>query len=176
MKGKRGFTINNAFQKILDEFDCKPNKMWVDKGSEFYNRSMKSFAQNNNIEMYSTHNAAKSAVTERSIRTLKNKIYKYMTSISKNVYIDKVDDIVNKYKNTYCSTIKVKPVDINLSIYIYFNKENNKEGPKFKLGNHVRISKYRAIKYKEKGYVPNWSEEVFVIKNVKNTVSWTCYL
>ena len=78
----------------------------VDKGSEFYNRSVKSFLHNNNIEMYSTHNEGKSVVAERFIRTLKNRTYKYMTSISKNVYIDKLDYMVNKYKNTYHRTIK----------------------------------------------------------------------
>ena len=84
----------------------------MDKGSEFYNRSMKSFLQNNGIEMYSTHNEGKSVVGERFIRILKNKIYKYMNSISKNVYIDKLDDIVNKYNNTCHSTINMKPVDV----------------------------------------------------------------
>ena len=73
---------------------------------------MKSFLQNDDIEMYSTHNKGKSVVAERFIRTLKNKIYKYMTSVSKNVYIDKFDDIVNKYNNTYLSTIKIRPVDV----------------------------------------------------------------
>ena len=73
---------------------------------------MKSFLQNDDIEMYSTHNKGKSVVAERFIRTLKNKIYKYMTLVSKNVYIDKFDDIVNKYNNTYLSTIKIRPVDV----------------------------------------------------------------
>ena len=80
--------ITNAFQKILDESNCKPKKIWVDRGSEFYNRSMKSYLQNIDIEMYSTHNEGRFVVAERFIRTLKNKIYKYMTSISRNVYID----------------------------------------------------------------------------------------
>ena len=120
--------------------------------------------------MYSTNNEGKSVIAERFIRTLKNEIYKYMTSISKNVYIDKLDDVVNKYNKTY-KTIKMKPVDVKPSIYIDFNKENNKEGPKFKVGDHVRISKYKNIL--AKGYVPNWSEEVFVIKKVKTTLPWT---
>ena len=75
--------------------------------------------------MYSTNNEGKSVVAERFIRTLKNKIYKYMTSISKNVYIDKLDDIVNKYNNTYHSTIKMKPVDVKSSTYIDSSKEIN---------------------------------------------------
>ena len=102
---------------------------------------------------------------------LKTKTSQYMTSISKNVYIDKLDDIVNEYNNTYHRTIKMKPVDVKDNTYIDFKKEVNDRDPKFKVGDHVRISKYRNIF--AKGYTPNWSEEVFVIKKVKNTVPWT---
>ena len=91
-----------------------------------------------------------------------------MFSITKNVFIDKLDDIVNKYNNTYHRTIKMKDVDVNPSIHIGFDKENDKEGPKFKIGAHVRISKYKNIF--AKSYVPNSIEKVFVIKKVKNTV------
>ena len=118
--------------------------------------------------MYSTHNEGKSVVAERFIRTLKNKIYKYMTSVSKNVYIDKLDDIVNKYNNTYHSTIKMKPVDVKSNTYIDSSKEINNKNPKFKIGDIFRISKYKNIF--AKGYTPNWSEEIFLIKKVKNTV------
>ena len=110
-------------------------------------------------------------VAERFIRTLKIKIYKYMTSISKNMYIDELDDIVNEYNNTYHKTIKVKPVEVKDNTYIDFKKEVNDKDPKFKVGDHVRISKYKNIF--AKGYTPNWSEEVFVITKVKNTVPWT---
>ena len=171
LKDKKGITITNAFQKILKESNRKPNKIWVDKGSEFYNNSFKKWLKDNDIEMYSTNNEGKSVIAERFIRTLKNKIYKYMTSISKNVYIDKLDDIVNKYNNTYHRTIKMKPVDVKLSTYIDSSKEINDKDPKFKIGDIVRISKYKIIF--TKGCVPNWSEEVFLIKKVKNTVSWT---
>ena len=88
LKGKKVITINNAFHKILDKSNRKPNKIWVDKGREFYNKSMKSWLQDNNLEMYSIYNEGKSAVAERFIRTLKNKIYKYMTLMSKNMHID----------------------------------------------------------------------------------------
>ena len=121
--------------------------------------------------MYSIHNEGKSVAAERFIRTLKTKIYKYMTSVSKNVYIDKLDDIVNEYNNTYHRTIKMKPVDVKDNTYIDFKKDVNDKDPKFKVGDHVRISKYKNIFAKE--YTPNWSEEVFVIKKVKNTVPWT---
>ena len=121
--------------------------------------------------MYSTHNEGKSVIAERFIRTLKNKIYKYMTSISKNVIIDKLGDMVNKYNNTYHSTIKMKPVDVKSNTYIESSKEINNKNPKFKIGDTVRISKYKNIIAKY--YTPNWSDEVFVIKKVKSTVPWT---
>ena len=94
-----------------------------------------------------------------------------MTWISKNMYIDKLDDIVNKYNNTYRSTINMKFVDVNSSTYIDFDKENNKEYPKFKIGNDVRIWNYKT--FFANAHVSNWSEDVFVIKNVKNTVPRT---
>ena len=112
--------------------------------------------------MYSIYNEGKSVVAERFIRTLKNKIYKCMTSVSKNVYIDKLDDIVNEYNNTYHRTIKVKPIDVKDNTYINIDKEVNDKKLKFKVGDHVRKSKYQHIL--AKGYTPNWSEEIFVIK------------
>ena len=111
--------------------------------------------------MYSTHNEGKSVVAERFIRTLKNKIHKYMTSVSKDVYIDKLDD-VNEYNNTYHTTIKMNPIDVKYNTYITIDKEINNKDPKFKVGDHVRISTYKNIS--AKGYTANWSKEIFVIK------------
>ena len=88
---------------------------------------MRSWLEKNAIEMYSTHNEGKPVVTERLIRTLKNNIYKHMTSISKNVYINKLDDIVNKYNNTYYSTIKMEHLDVKSNTYINSSKEINDE-------------------------------------------------
>ena len=121
--------------------------------------------------MYSTHNEEKSVVAERFIRTIKNKTYKYMTSISTNAHIDRLDDIVDKYNNTKHRTIKMKPIDLKDNTYIDFDKEVNDNDSKFKVGDHVRISKYKNIF--AKGYAPNWSEQVFVIKEIKNKVPWT---
>ena len=143
----------------------------MDKGSEFYNNSFKKWLQDSDIVMYSSHIEGKSVVAKKFIRTLKNKIYKYTTSISKDVYIDKLDDIVNECNNTYHRTIKMKPIDVKDNTYINIGKEVNDKGPKFKVGDHVRISKYKNIF--AKGYTPNWSEEIFVIKEIKNTVLWT---
>ena len=100
---------------------------------------MKSWLAKSDIAMYSTHNEGESVVAERFIRTLKNKICKYMTSISKNVYIYELDGIVNKYCNTYHKTFKVKPVDVKQSTYINSSKEINDEDPKFKIGDIVKI-------------------------------------
>ena len=171
LKDKKGVSILKAFQSILKQSNRKPNKIWADKGSEFYNASFKKWLQDNDIVMYSTNNEGKSVVAERFIRTLKSKIYKYMTSVSKNVYIDKLDDIVNEYNNTYHIIIKTKPIDVKDNTYINTDKETNDKDRKFKVGDRVRISKYKNIF--AKGYTPNWSEEVFVIKKVKNTVPWT---
>ena len=151
--------------------DGKLNKIWVDKGSKFYNNSFKKWLRDNDIEIYSIHNEGKSVVAEIFIRTLKTKIYKYMTAMSKNVYIDELDDIVGEYNNTYHRTIKRKPVDVKDNTYIDFKKEVKDKDPKFKVDDHVRISKYKNIL--AKGYTPNWSEEVFVIKKVENIVPWT---
>ena len=137
LNDKKGVTIVNAFQKILVDSKRKPNKIWVDKGREFYNKSIKSWLEKSNIEMYSTDNEEKPVLAERFIRTLKTKTYKYITSVSKNVYIDKLDDIVDEYNNTYHGTIKMKPVDVKDNTYIHFGKEvNNKD---------LRISKYKNI-------------------------------
>ena len=123
LKDKKGVSIVDAFQKILDDSNRKPNKIWVDKGSEFYNSSFKKWLKDNDIEMYLIHNEEQSVVAERFIKTLKTKIYKYMTSISKNVYIDNLDDIVGEYNNAYHRTIKMKPVDVEDNTYINFKKE-----------------------------------------------------
>ena len=101
----------------MDDSNKKPNKIWVDHGSEFYNNKFKSFLKENDIEMYSTFNEGKSLVAERFIKTLKNKIYIHMTTIGKNVYIDDLDDIVKKYNNTVHSSIKMKPKDVKYVEY-----------------------------------------------------------
>ena len=171
LKDKKGVSIVTAFQSILKQSNRKPNEIWVDKGSEFYNASFKKWLQDNDIVMYSTHNEGKSVVAEKFIRTIKSKIYKYMTSISKNVYIDKLDDIVDEYNNTYHTAIKMKPINVKDNTYINTDEEINNKDPKLKVGDHVRISKYKSIF--AKSFTPNWSEEVFAIKKVKNTVQWT---
>ena len=148
LREKKGVSIVNRFQSILQKSKRKPSKIWVDHGSEFYNNAFKNFLKNNGIEMYSTHNEGKSVIAKRFIKTLKNKIYKHMTTVGKNVYFDVLDHIVDNYNNTYHSSIKMKPKDVP-----------------------VRISKFKNVF--AKGYTPNWSEEIFVVKKIKNAVPWT---
>ena len=154
LKNKKGESIVEGFKKMLDDSgnakdsNRKPNKIWVDHGSEFYNNKFKSFLKENDIEMYSTFNEGKSVVAERFIKTLKNKIYKHMTTIGKNVYFNDLDDIVKKYNNTFHC-----PKDVTDDSFVEYSEETNKESPKFKVGDNVRISKYKNIF--AKGYTPN---------------------
>ena len=171
LKDKKGVSTVNGFQSILKRSNRKPNKIWVDRDSEFYNNAFKNFLKNNDIEMYSTHNEGKSVVAERYIKILKNKIYKYMTTIGKNVYFNVLDIIVDKYNNTYHSLIKMKSKGVTDSVFAEYSEEFNKKNPKFKVVDYVRISRYKNVF--AKGYTPNWSEEIFIVKKIKNTVPWT---
>ena len=116
LRDKREISVVNVFKKIISE-GRKANKIWVDLGGEFYNNLFKRFLKINNIEMYSTYNERKSVFAERFIRTLKNKIFKHMAALSKNVYFDVLDDIVNKYNKTVHRAIKLKPIDVTSNLY-----------------------------------------------------------
>ena len=146
---KKGISIVNAFDKIIKQSKRKPNKIWVDQGREFYNRVFKKWLSDNDIIMYSTFNEGKSVVPERFIRTLKNKLYKHMTASGKNVYYNVLDDAVNKYNNTKDSSIKMKPIDLrddNKRLYI---DEHNEKDSRFKVGDRVRISKFKIYLLKD---------------------------
>ena len=171
LKNKKGISVTNGFNKIIKQSGRKPNKIWVDQGSEFYNHVFKRWLSRNNIIMYSTYNEFKSVVVERFIRTLKNKLYKYMTATGKNVYYDVLDDIVNEYNNTKHNTIKIKPKDVgnnNKRVYI---DEHNEKHCRFKVSDRVRISKFKNIL--AKGYTPNWSREIFIVNKINDTVPYT---
>ena len=166
LKNKKGESIVEGFKKIFIDSNRKLNKIWVDHVSEFYNNKFKSFLKENDIEMYSTYNGGKSVVAERFIKTLKNKIYKHMATTGENVYFNDLDDIVKKYNNTFHSSIKMKPKDVADDSFVEYSEETNEKDPKFKIGDNVRIPKYKNIF--AKGYTPNWSEEVFVVNKVQN--------
>ena len=121
--------------------------------------------------MYSTYNEGKPVVGERFTKTLKNKIFKHMTAVSKSVYFDVLDDIVDNYNNTFHRIIGMKPIDVKYGSYAEYSVDSNGKDPKFKVRDHVRILKYKNIFTKECN--PNWSEEAFVIRKIKNTVPWT---
>ena len=170
LKDKKGISIVNAFDKIIKQSNRKPNKIWVDQGGEFYNNIFEKWLSDNDINMYSTHNEGKSVVAERFIRTLKNKLYKHMTATGKNVYYDVLDDVVDKYNNTKHSTIKMKPIDVKNNKRVYIDEHNEKDS-RFKVGDRVRISKFKNIF--AKGYTPNWSSEIFIVDKINDTVPYT---
>ena len=144
LKDKKGISILNAFDKIIKQYNRKPNKIWVDQGGEFYNNIFKKWLSDNDIIMYSRYYEGKSVVAERFIKTLKSKLYKHVTAIGKNVYYDVLDDVANKYSNTKHSAIKMKPIDVrdnnNKRVYI---DEHNEKRSRFKVGDRVRISKLK---------------------------------
>ena len=170
LKDKKGIGIVNAFNKIIKQSNRKPNKIWVDQGGEFYNNVFETWLSYNDINMYSTYNEGKSVVAERFIRTLKNKLYKHMAATGKNVYYDVLGDVVNKYNNTNHSTIKMKPIDVKNNKRVYIDEHNEKDS-RFKVGDRVRISRYKNIF--AKGYTTNWSKEIFIVDKINDTVPYT---
>ena len=123
----------------------KLKNIWVDQGHKCYNSSIKKWLKDKDVTNNSTYNKGKSVATERFIKTLKNKISAHMTAMSKNVYSDVLDDIVNKYNNTYHRTIKMEPIDVKPYSYAEYNVDSNEKDPKFQAGDHVRILKYKNI-------------------------------
>ena len=170
LKDKKGISIVNAFNKIIKQSNRKSNKIWVDQGGEFYNNVFERWLSDNDINMYSAHNEGKSVVAEKFIRTLKNKLYKHMTATGKNVHYDVLDDVVNKYNNTKHSTVKMKQIDVKNNKRVYIDEHNEKDS-KFKVGDRVRISRYKNIF--AKGYAPNWSSEIFIVNKINDTVPYT---
>ena len=171
LENKKGISVTNGFNKIIKQSNRKPNKICVDQGGEFYNNVFKKWLSDNNIIMYSTYNEGKSVVAERFIRTLKSKLYKHMAAIGKNVYYDVLDDVVNKYNNIKPSTIKMKPIDVkdnNKRVYI---DEHNEKHSRFKVGDRVRISKFKNIFAKV--YTLNWSSEIFIVDKINDTLPYT---
>ena len=169
LKNKEGLTVANALKSIFEE--RKPEKLWTDKGKEFYNKSVKGL-----IEIYSTENEEKSSVVERWIRTMKEKMWKYFTDNNTYTYIDILQDLVRDYNNTKHRTINMTPVEASKkknkdivfnNLYPDRNKLQIIPTPKFSVGDEVRIVKKKKIF--EKGYTTNWTEEIFTITKIQNT-------
>ena len=169
LKDKRGITIKNALEKIFNE--RKPKFLWTDNGKEFYNKQVQDLLDENNIKLYSTNNSEiKSAVIERFNRTFKNMMYKKFTENNNTIFYNILDELVNNYNNKYHSTIKMSPIEgskkINeKKIKNIYNFEKTKKPGKFRIGDRVRLSLEKNIF--EKSYETNWTEEIFVIYDIK---------
>ena len=174
LKNKRGDTVAEAFMSIFEEGRV-PKKLWVDKGKEFWNKNVDEVMNKFEVERYSTQNEEKVSVVERWNRTIKGKIWKLFSARNSLVYSDKLEEILKDYNNTKHSSIGMTPVQAskksnerkvyaNLYESELFRKRN---WPKFETGDKVRISKWK--KGFEKGFTPNWTEEVFVVKKVLYT-------
>ena len=178
LKDKKGITVLNAFKLIVKESGRIPKHIWVDEGKEFYNKNMDEWLKENNIIRYSTHGEHKSAVVERFNRTLKTNMWKRFTAENTRNWINMLDKLMSEYNNKKHSTIKMSPVEGSKkeNEEIVWNNLNNKVNivtskQKFKVGDTVRISRIKATF--EKGYLPNWSEELFTVVEVKRTNPFT---
>ena len=168
LKNKKGETVANALKTIFKE--RKPEKLWTDKGREFYNKDVKEL-----IELYSTENEEKSSIVERLIRTIKEKMWKYFTDNNTYNYMDVLPELVEDYNNTVHSSTKLTPIDASkkeneLTVWrnLYPDRfKINELTPKFSVGDEVRITKKKKVF--EKGYTTRWTEENFTIKEIQNT-------
>ena len=174
LKDKKGETVVEAFKSIFKD-GRKPQYIWTDKGKEYYNKHVKELLDKNGITLYSTENEEKSSVCERWNRTIKTKMWKQFTVQGNTVYLDMLPKLVKQYNNTKHSSIKMTPTEAskkkNQGI-VYFNLYGNSEQvsskPKFNVGDKVRISKYKRNVF-DKGYTPNWTEELFTIDKIQYT-------
>lgn len=168
LKTKTGNEIIESFTKL---FKTRiPKKLWTDAGKEFVNRYFKDFLSTNNVVLYQTYNEGKAVVIERFNRTLKERMWKKFTETDSNKYLDILPKIVSDYNNSFHSTIKMTPTEGSKpenKHKIKYVSHISKEKPKFKIGDKVRIYKYK--KDFEKGYEPNWTKEIFIVSAINNT-------
>ena len=172
LKDKKGETVAEAFKTIFKE-DRKPQYLWTDKGKEYYNKNMRELLEKNNITLYSTENEEKSSVYERWNRTIKTKMWKQFTV--QGIYLDILPKILSQYNNSKHSSIKMTPIEASKKkneSAVYFNlygdMKQSSPKPRFKIGDKVRISKYKR-KVFDKGYTPNWTEEIFLVDKIQST-------
>jgi hypothetical protein len=177
LKDKRALTVLDALKQTVKCSGRVPKHLWVDEGKEFYNNDMTTWLEENNIIRYSTHGEHKSAVVERFNRTLKANMWQRFTAENTRNWIDMLDKLMFEYNNRYHNTIKMKPIEASkqtnkVSVWYNYNQDIKPVGkPKFKVGDKVRISRIKGLF--EKGYLPNWSEELFEIVSVKHTIPFT---
>ena len=174
LKDKKTETVRLAFADILR--DRKPKMLWTDKGSEFISRHFKEFLEKNGIKLYHTENEEKSSVVERWNKTIKTKVWKMFTVNNNTIYWDKINKIVDNYNNTWHSSIQMSPIEARkkknenkVRSNLYSDLIYLKPGkPSLSVGDHVRISKYKRKTF-DKGYTPNWTEELFVVDKINPT-------
>ena len=174
LQNKKGETVAAAFEKIFKL--RQPRLLWTDKGREFYNKNVNQLLSKKNIKLYSTENEEKSSVVERFNRTIKEKMWKMFSAHNNTIYIDKIDELLKTYNSSFHRSIKMTPFaasDIKNSNRVFANLYSDAiytpvKKPKFKIGDKVRISKYKR-KLFDKGFTPNWTEEVFVVDGILHT-------
>ena len=180
LKDKKGETVMKAFQIIFKE-NRIPKYLWVDNGKEYYNQHVKALLEKHDIQMYSTENEEKSSVCERWNRTIKTKMWKQFTVQGNTQYLDILPKILKQYNNTKHSSIKMTPVEASKKKnegIVYFNLYGDMQSrfeiskPKYKIGDKVRISKYKRQVF-DKGFTPNWTEEIFIIDQIQYTTPIT---
>ena len=173
LKDKTGLTVLNALKSIVKSSGRKPNLLWVDKGKEFYNSHFNAWMKDNDIVMYSTYGEHKSVVVERFNRTLKEGMWKRFTAENTRMWIDKIDNLLLIYNNKKHSSIGMSPVEASKdeNVEKVINKGRYISRPKrkalFRVDDKVRITRLKGVF--EKGYLPNWSEEIFTISEVQKT-------
>ena len=174
LTNKKGETVVKAFKNIL-KTGRKPQNLWTDNGVEFYNKNFKKLLEEEGINLFSTLNEEKSSVVERWNRTIKNRLWKYFMASNSTVYIDQLPVIVDKYNKSKHRSIKLTPEEASrkenedkVYLNLYGEEISQTAKPKYKVGDKVRISKYRQ-KVFDKGYTPNWTEEIFVVDKIQYT-------
>ena len=170
LKTKTGKDILQSFETLFKE--RMPKKIWTDAGKEFINKGFKQFLTENEIELYQTYNEGKAVVIERFNRTIKDKMWRYFTETGHNKYLDILPRLIFDYNNTFHTTIKMTPVEASLSKNAYKisyipDTEHTMKRPQYKIGDRVRIYKYKKLF--SKGYETNWTNEIFVISQINNT-------
>ena len=176
LKDKRGESVTEAFEKIFASSRRNPRLLWTDRGSEFYNANVKRLLKEHDVSLYSTENEEKSSVVEQWNQTIKLRLWKMFSANNNTIYHDKLGEVVDEYNNSFHSSVKMTPVEAsqkknerkvfaNLFDDLIYSKH---VPPTFYVGEKVRISKFKR-KIFDKGFTPNWTEDIFVIDEILNT-------
>lgn len=171
LKNKSSLELEKAFKELFKQGRV-PKNLHVDQGTEFYNHRVKNLLKSHNVNLYSTFSEKKASIIERFNRSLKNKMWIEFSVRGSHKWIDILQNLVSKYNGTIHKSIRMKPIDVTMDdeeklVKILNSSKYDNKKPKFKVGDHVRLSKYKHIF--EKGYTPNWGVEIFTIDEVRRT-------